>query len=182
MTQSNLAMKRPEPVVPALGEAFGGGIVGNITPWAGGRQAIVIVADKTAGGDLGEFAWDPDYDDAPGAKSFTDGLANTDAINDGQHPAAQAARAYRGGGFDDWQLPALAEHLGLLANLCPIWTEMPAFKTGGEQAYEEAPYWTSTQSQFYQLYAWTQHFGSGLSDYWSKGNDYRVRPVRIVLI
>jgi len=44
-----------------------------------------------------------------GTDSYHDGLANSNAMNDAGHPAAQYCRAYRGGGFDDWYLPARDE-------------------------------------------------------------------------
>ncbi|MDR3438983.1 DUF1566 domain-containing protein [Telmatospirillum sp.] len=177
-----LAERSSDIVLPAIGTPFEGGILAAATAMFDGRTRVIITADKSAGGELGCFAWATDYRSVPGAKSFTDSMANTAALDGEQFPAAQACRAYRAGGFDNWCLPSLVDQEAVRLNLCPIWTEIPAFKTGGEQAYEDACYWTSTQSQFGQNYAWRQDFGSGGSDHWGKDNDYRVRPVRILFI
>lgn len=167
--------------VPQLGDAYGGGFVSAIIPWLNDRQAIVVAADATDGGDLDDLQWDPKYGDAPGAKSFLDGLANTNAILD-ISPAAKAARAYRGGGFDDWHIPAHGVQTANLANCCPLWTQIPIFAAGAPQAYKAAAYWSSTQSQFDSSDAWYQGFADGDSAGWDKRDRLRVRPVRIILI
>jgi hypothetical protein len=49
---------------------------------------------------------------APGATSLVDGLANTNAIiaqNSTADRAASVCKAYLGGGFNDWYLPAIWE-------------------------------------------------------------------------
>lgn len=167
--------------IPPIGAEHGGGFVGAVAPFIGERQAIIIVANK-ADGDFAPLAWDPKYKASPGAKSFLDGLANTNSINDAKHSAAQVCRAYRADQEGDWHLPAHAVQTALLANLCPLWTEVEIFKEGGAQAYEKADYWSSTESQFGSDYAWLQDFGGGLSVYWGKSDALRVRPVRIILI
>lgn len=50
-----------------------------------------------------------DTTDDPTANSMNDGLANSNAINDSSHPAAQYCRAFAGSGFNDWYLPAADE-------------------------------------------------------------------------
>ena len=166
--------------IPVLGAAYGGGYVGAIIPWTDGYHAICIAA-PTAEGDFGALTWDPKYKPAPGATSFHDGLANSISIDDDQHPAAQKCRAGRIGGHEDWHLLAHAPQTAILANCCPLWTTLDAFKEGGPAAYHKDAYWSSTQSQFVSGYAWNQDFGDGYSGLWGKGNGLRVRLGRIVL-
>lgn len=168
-------------LIPDLGIAHEGGFVSAFIASSDGRKAIVISA-PAADGDFGDLEWDPSYEGSPGAKSFIDGLANSMAIDNDQHPAAQKARAYRGGGFEDWHLPAHAVQTAILANCCPIWTVLDVFRESGAAAYQKSDYWSSTESQFDSGFAWGQDFGDGYSDYWGKYLELRVRPVRIVLI
>jgi hypothetical protein len=92
------------------------------------------------------------------------GAANTRAMAGAEHPAAQAARNARYGGYSDWFLPSQDE-LNLMyqrkANI-------------GGFAFDD--YWSSSDNNSYN--AWTQYFGNGYQYDGSKGYDRRVRVVR----
>lgn len=167
--------------IPVLGEFYGAGYVAALIPWFDGAQAIVIVADA-ADGDFGDLEWDPNYEASPGATSFHDGLANSISIDDDQHPAAKACRAYRAGGHEDWHLLAQIPQDAVKVNCQPERTLIDIFKEGAPQAYRKTAYWSSTQSQFYPDCAWVQYFGHGHTGYFDKLIDFGARAGRIVLI
>jgi len=99
-----------------------------------------------------------------------DGKDNTDKIL-AKYPAAAfpntaaaVARAYRGGGYDDWFLPSQGELNQLYLNRSAV---------GG---FVADGYWSSTEYDAGS--AWAQDFGNGTQGYISKGSNGRVRPVR----
>ncbi len=100
-----------------------------------------------------------------------EGAANTENILE-KYPsatfpnsAAAVARAYRGGGKDDWFLPSKSELNQLYINRSAV---------GG---FADGYYWSSTEISADD--AWIQGFGSGGQDYnGSKNDEWRVRPVR----
>ncbi|MDH0157374.1 DUF1566 domain-containing protein [Stutzerimonas stutzeri] len=145
-----------------------------------------------------------------GTVSLNDGLANSNAMNNSNHPAAQYCRAYGGGGFMDWYLPAKDEleicyrnlkpdlttnatNSGANSNSVPTssnytttnptQTTSPEFKVGGDQAFPAAGlyYWSSTAASG-GITAWTQTFSNGAQTTASKDQSFRVRPVRRILI
>lgn len=89
---------------------------------------------------------------------------------------------YRAGGHDDWRALTRLEKLTLWLRLGAPHTQVEAFKKGGKHAFADAAYWTGDQYEFDSACAWGQHFGTGLSGYWGKGNDLHVRPGRIHFI
>jgi len=107
------------PAVPTVpGTAFAGGFyAGRIT--VDGKDYALIVAPKAEGENHG-VTWAPDWRKAtPGTQSLCDGMANSEAMNDAEHPAAQWCRALRIGGHDDWYLPSRDELEMLYRNLKP---------------------------------------------------------------
>jgi uncharacterized protein YjbI with pentapeptide repeats len=99
-----------------------------------------------------------------------EGKANTDNIL-AKYPtatfpnsAAAVARAYRGGGYDDWYLPSKDELNQLYLNRSAV---------GG---FASGVYWSSTE--YNAGNAWDQGFGSGGQLNYYEGNEWRVRPVR----
>jgi len=74
------------------------------------------------------------------------------------------ARAYRGGGYDDWYLPSKEELNQLYLNRSAV---------GG---FASGVYWSSSEINAYG--AWIQGFVSGNQNYNFKNVEWRVRPVR----
>ncbi|MCY1520055.1 hypothetical protein D9M68_548250 [compost metagenome] len=58
----------------------------------------------------------------------------------------------------------------------PAQTSAKAFRADGEQAFEPAWYWASTQ--YSPTTAWVQYFDGGSQLYGPKDYDYRARAVR----
>jgi hypothetical protein len=63
---------------------------------------------KTAGSLL-NVAWKSANTASTGTTSVFDGWANSEAMNNASHPAAQFCRTLNIGGYDDWYLPATQE-------------------------------------------------------------------------
>lgn len=164
---ANIAPVSPVPsTVPAIGAEWPGqgGINGGLVAARGDVPAhYLIVAAK----DVGKHAWGGREKESK-ATSKTDGLANTLAlIEEGGHPAAVAAQEHQAEGHADFYLPAAAE-------LYHCWLACP------EAFAKDTWYWSSSQrsatSAFFML------FGGGGQDYYGKGYELRVRPVRRLFI
>jgi len=175
-------MTRPE-IPTIIGTPFGGGFFAG-TYLENDRLAALIVAPKEEG-EAEDIAWG-DYGTQTAARSLIDGLANTRALAEGDHPAAKFCVELRIGGFDDWHLPALDQLTVLRANLMPDAGYVPAqtmaeaFKDGAPEAFEQEDYWSSTE--FSAVCAWIQHFGYGGQLYNVKYARLRCRAVRKILI
>ena len=138
----------PRPSV--VGQAFGGGTyAGDIV--IGVATYAVIVAPKAS-----EIT-------APltgNTSSTTNTSTNDSVINTTALVAAAAAgsvvkqvKALTIGGFNDWQVPALAVQQLIWTNMRPsLATVPPAFRTGGAEAYSEVAYWTSTAYNWVDSY------------------------------
>ena len=141
------------------------------------------------------------------ANDLIDGLANSNVMNDAFHPAAQYCRAYTGGGYNDWFLPAPMQMVMIYWLLKPTtdsnsiifgkndyalpptnnysWgvptqTIVSSFKSGGNDAFDPYSYWTSNDagSRFNVAFSWLSgNYGSI-----NKTQSNRVRPVRQVRI
>jgi hypothetical protein len=143
-----------------------------------------------------------------GTSSVIDGPANSSAMNNASHPAAQFCEALTVGGQTDWYMPAKNElevcyynlkpvvmnngtSSGINANAVPArasnyTTSIPArtsataFQSGGAEPYTLFYYWSSTQQS--ATYAFRQYMGSGDQDYGSKDIARIVRAVRRVAV
>lgn len=145
--------------------------------------------------------WIPNYKDVPGAKSYNDGLANTQAMADAGSKIAKKAMdlgmyipsldeleiAYRNLKPSSRQNYCYARsgiNLNAIEPTTPHTPEFPTqtqadlFKEGAEQAFSQEMYWTSTQHASASDYAWCQYFSYGLQDTYSKGLKLRVRFFR----
>lgn len=123
----------------------------------------VVYGLVTAEEDLqGAYQWGSE--DCEIQASSWDGLVNTNTLLglSNSHPAARAAKAYGADGHGDFYLPAKREMQIIAANLPHL--------------FQPKPYWTSTPYGSY--YAWAVDFESGHVFYWSRFNEFRVRPVR----
>ncbi len=96
--------------LPAIGSEFQGGFyAGLISHTANGVAThALIIAPKTAGSLL-NVAWKSANTSTTGTTSVFDGWANSEAMNNASHPAAQFCRSLTINGYDDWYLPATQE-------------------------------------------------------------------------
>lgn len=171
-----------------------------------GKVNALIVAPK-ADGEHKPTLWIPEYKEVPGAQSYVDGLANTRAMAAAGSKLAQWALDLRIGGKNDWYLPSQDEleviyralkptteendcYMRSGINLSavpptrpyipgfPVQTLAEAFQSGGDQAFDDAWYWSSTQYASGSDYAWLQHFDDGLQLYGLTTSQYSARAVR----
>jgi hypothetical protein len=196
-----------KPFALAIGAEFAGGFYAGSFVMNGDVYDIAV--SPKAEGERDGVQWNESWDDVPGARSFVDGLANTDAMAAAGSKLAKWARGLRIGGFDDWHIAAQDVKEIIYRNLKPttddnsVWarsginlhalpptlpySHQPAvqttaedFKQGGAQAFEDAAYWTSTQPAADSDYAWYQYFLDGGQDYYDKPSELRARAVRTI--
>jgi hypothetical protein len=161
-----------------LGNPLGGGFFGGEMSIEGERFAL-IVAPKAEGEKMELEYKLKDRGTADGTDSDDDGLANSERINDSNHPAAQFCRQLRIGGFDDWYLPSRDELAMLCRNLGPTRKSTPElFKSGNAEAFEDEWYWSSTEYAPYSGYAWVVGFYGGNQYGGNESNNYGFRAVR----
>jgi hypothetical protein len=157
--------------IPAFGELIEGGLFhgilllnGHVWGEVTAPKALEIVGP-----------WHTEYTDVAGAKSDFDGLANTIAMAEAGSELAKQLRTLQHEGLGNWYLPARGGQLMQFANLKPLLEE--------SEAFEDAWYWSSTQTQFSRSSAYIQHFGNGSTNGNNKSwEDGRARPVRRFLI
>jgi hypothetical protein len=194
-----------EEITPILGTSMDGGFyAGRIQI---GEQVFALIVAPKAEGERDDAELIANYKDVPGAKSYKDGLANTAAMVEAGSELAKWTRELRIGGHDDWYLPSQDELEVIYRNLkptteenyCyarsginlsavpptrpytpefPVQTQAEAFKSGGDQAFEEAWYWSSTQHASNSINAWSQYFDNGHQYYGYKSFEGRARAVR----
>ncbi len=99
-----------------------------------------------------------------------EGATNTDKIlakypaEKYPYTAAAVARAYRGGGFEDWYLPSKSELNKLY------------YANSAISVFSSFDYWSSTE--YIAINAWIQYFGNGYQNVGNKSFERCVRPVR----
>lgn len=192
-------------ILPLIGTAMDGGFyAGRVV--IDGKPYALIVAPKTEG-DRRDVKWIDDYKDVPGAQSWNDGLANTDAMAAAGSALALWARDLRIAGHADWYLPSQDEIETIYRNLKPTTAEnsqwsrsginlsaieptrpytpdspaqtmAEAFQQGGEQAFKPEYYWSSTQHAAHSDVAWFQTFSDGVQGGNNKSAELRARAVR----
>lgn len=195
--------------LPAIGAPFAGGFYAG--KFRIGEQAYALIIAPKDGGEHVDEAWSDKYDAVDGATSYNDGLANTEAMASAGSYLGNWARGLRIAGNDDWYLPSQDELELCYRNLKPsdnenymygrsginvsalpptypysetnpAQTGVAAFQEDGEQAFDGALYWTSTQRAASADYAWCQYFGSGNQVNDHKGGELRARAVRRLTI
>lgn len=192
-----------------LGTAMGGGFyAGRIRI---GDQVFALIVAPKADGEHKDAPWNDTYSTVEGAKSYFDGLANTEAMAGADSELAKWARGLRIGGNDDWYLPSQDEQEIIYRNLkptteanwCyarsginlsaveptrpytpdfPVQTLTETFQKGGAEAFDLVWYWSSTQHASNSDCAWFQYFDNGYQVYGHKFSDYRARAVRRLAI
>ncbi|RRV41399.1 DUF1566 domain-containing protein [Pseudomonas sp. o96-267] len=198
---AELAFRTADQFLPTIfGQPFGGGFYAGKVQQADGVY-IVIVAPKAAETTL---PWKNANTATTGTSSLNDGLANSNAMNNATHAAAQYCRAYNGGGFGDWYLPAKDELEVCYRNLkpdatanstshgannnsvpaganytavTPGQTGAAAFKAGGPEVFT-VPTWYWASTEYSASNAWIQRFSDGYQYINPKASAYLVRPVR----
>lgn len=204
---SVLEKAAPAATIPAIGQAYGGGFVTGITrdPATGKRSLhITAGAEHELVGEWGKYG-----EKIEGAKSFTDSLANTQAMAAAGSELAAKVLALDIGGFADWAIPARdvqelqyrhfkptteenwansrngdnqhSEPVGqLYSEENPLQTVHTVFQEGGAEAFRDTWYWSSSQRSADT--AFLMLFAGGFQDDSGKHDELRVRPVRSELI
>jgi hypothetical protein len=194
-----------------IGQAFGGGFfAGQISTAANGVADYNLVVGPVASAETTNIKWKTTNTSTSGTSSVIDGPANSAAMNDASHPAAQFCEGLTIGGFSDWYMPAKNEleicyfnlkpttaanstSAGINANAVPPraspYTNSPSvpsqtlaadFKDTGAEDFAADDYWNSTE--FNAGNAYNQIFSSGNQDTGGKTAPLRVRAVRRVAV
>ena len=196
-------------IPPLLGTSMGGGFyAGRIRIES---QVFALIVAPRALGEVSDKKWITRDKDVPSAASYFDGLANTKAMADAGSKSAKWAQDLRIGDADDWYLPAQDEleimyrnlKPGTCENYCwmrsginlsavesgrpyapdiPTQTLAEAFQTGGDEAFAEEWYWSSTQHASNSASAWSQNFYDGSQLNYGKSSELRARAVRRLAI
>jgi uncharacterized protein with NRDE domain len=196
--------------LPAIGAAFGGGFFAGQISTAGNSIADYnLVIGPVASAQNTNIKFKTSRTDDPGATSVIDGPANSTAMNDASHPAAQFCKAVTTGGNSDWYMPAKNElevcyynlkpttntndtSSGINANAVPArasnytagnpaQTSAAIFVTStGAEAFVNSHYWNSTQNG--ATTANRQYFNTGNQDTTYKNYYSRVRAVRRIAV
>ncbi|NBF13390.1 DUF1566 domain-containing protein [Pseudomonas sp. Fl4BN1] len=200
---SATAQVAPAQPIPAIGQAYGGGFVTGITrdPVTGKRSLhITAGAAHELVGKWGEYG-----EKIEGADSFTDSLANTQAMASAGSDLAAKVLALNIDGFTDWAIPARdvqelqyrhfkptteenwagrrdgdnpnSVPIGqLYSEKSPLQTTHTDFQEGGAEAFRDTWYWSSSQRSAHL--AFSLDFDDGSQYGIVKDTELRVRPVR----
>lgn len=189
--------------LPDLLAPFGGGYYVGLIRYEDVLRAI-ITAPKAEGETTGIYGDMNDKDIK--AASFYDSLTNTKAMAKAGSKLATWALGLRIAGAKDWCIPA-RDPLELLYRhgkptketnwvnrngdnpssypvgypYSPNFPKQVAkklFRAGGNEAFEEARYWSSTR--YSAGYAWSQRFGDGSQGWHGKLLEFRCRAIRTV--
>jgi len=112
------------PPVPVVGSALGGGFFAGQISTAGNGTADfnLVIGPKSTAQSGSAVQWKTSSTSTPGTSSLIDGPANSAAMNDASHPAAQFCEGLTIGGFSDWYMPARNELEVCYYNLKPTTT------------------------------------------------------------
>lgn len=195
--------------IPLIGEAFGGGFfAGQISTAGNGVADYNLVVGPKSSAESSK-KWKTSGDLTSGTDSVIDGPANSAAMNNASHPAAQFCEALTVGGQTDWYMPAKNElevcyynlkpktdsndtTSGINANAVPArasnytagnpaQTSAANFVvTTGAERYLGTFYWSSTQVD--TTNAWKQFFSYGNQYLGYKTSATYVRAIRRVAV
>jgi len=196
---------------PAMqpGDAYQGGYyAGQISTAGNGVADYNLVVGPVASAQNASVQFKIVNTNDSGATSVINGPANSAAMNDVTHPAAQFCEAVSTGGFTDWYMPARNEldvcyfnlkpsttsnntSSGINANAVPArasnytsgtpaQTSAAVFKSGGSEAFDAGLYWSSTQATL--TGAWMSAFNTGNQLNYDKNTAYSVRAIRRVAV
>jgi hypothetical protein len=195
-----------------IGQAYEGGFFAGQISTAGNSIADYnLVVGPVASAQNSSKQWKTSNTTTAGTTSVIDGPANSAAMNDATHPAAEFCEAVTAGGFTDWYMPAKNElevcyfnlkptintnntSFGINPNAVPArasnYTTSPSvpsqtsaanFQGTGAEDFLTAGYWSSTENS--ATSAWSEYFSVG-GQYTGAGKTYfyRVRAVRRVAV
>ena len=198
--------------VPIVGSALGGGyFAGQISTAGNGIADYNLIIGPVASAENTSKQFKIVNTSTAGAKSVIDGPANSLAMNDVTHPAAQFCEGLTIGGFSDWYMPATNEievcyynlkptttsnntSYGINANAVPArasnytagtpaQTSATDFQSTGAEDFAAVFYWSSTQNSVSPLYkVIQQNFSDGSQTLADADDSRRVRAVRRVAI
>ena len=192
-----------------IGQAFGGGFyAGDISVAGNGVASHYLIVAPKSSGENSSKQWKTSNTSTSGTSSVIDGPANSSAMNNASHPAAEFCEGLTIGSFSDWYMPAKNELEVCYYNLKPTTTSnntasgtntnavpsrggnytagTPAqtaatdFQTGNTEAFAADDYWSSTESS--STSAWWQTFVSGVQSTSLKSASYYVRAVRRIAV
>lgn len=199
----------PISVPTVIGQPFGGGYyAGQISTAGNGVADYYLVVGPLASAQSTQI-WKTSNTDSPGTSSNINGPANSTAMNDASHPAAQFCEGLTIGGYSDWYMPSINEIEVCYYNLKPSTdtnytfvgsnpnavpprgnysSETPAqtsaieFRsyTGTEYFTPATAYWSSTQNT--ATAGKSMDFAKGLQEGPGKASNIRVRAIRRVAI
>lgn len=107
------------PVLPAIGSALGGGFFAGQISTAGNGVADFNLVTGPLSSAQSTLQWKTSNTSTSGTSSVIDGPANSAAMNNASHPAAQFCEGLTIGGFSDWYMPAKNELEVCYFNLKP---------------------------------------------------------------
>jgi hypothetical protein len=194
-----------------IGDAFGGGFFAGQISTAGNSIADynLVVGPVSSTQNL-SIQWKTSNTTTAGTSSVIDGPANSTAMNNANHPAAQFCEAITTGGFSDWYMPAKNElevcyynlkpltnanqtSSGINANAVPArasaytsgtpaQTSATTFQDPNTESFTSAYYWSSTE--FNSTKSWQQQFINGYQGYYygPKNTSWNVRAVRRIAV
>ncbi len=164
---------------PAIvGDLRAGGVVFWVDPKDNTHGLVCAIEDQSS-----DIRWGTSAITGASATVVGAGEKNTMAIIGTNYNlvetsyAAGLARAYRGGGFEDWFLPSnkelheMYQKAAVIDNIAVVSGGVVLFKSGNY-------YWSSSELSPNKEYAWTKSFGTGDMIYWRKYKSGRVRAVR----
>ena len=196
---------------PAIGSAFKGGFfAGQISTAGNGIADYNLVIGPVASAQSTTLQWKTSSTATPGTLSVINGPANSAAMNNASHPAAQFCEAVTAGGFSDWYMPAKNElevcyynlkpktnsnntSSGINANAVPArasnytagtpaQTSATDFKSTGAEDFATSAYWASTEDAVGYYNAWNQGFYYGNQFTYGKIGTRLSRAVRRVAV
>ena len=169
----------PTPVT--IGDFRNGGVVFYIDSNDNTHGLVCAISNQSTG-----IQWYNGIDTTTGAQGIAigTGTANTTAIINSQGAtatdyAAGLAKAYTGGGYNDWFLPSQEELQELYKYKSII--DSSSIANGGSGFVNNELYWSSTEYDQDDTQAIWQYFdpnGTGGTGFSSKDNTYYIRAIR----
>jgi hypothetical protein len=195
--------------LPVIGAAYGGGFFAGQISTAGNGIADYNLVVGPLSSAQSNLQWKVVATSTTGTSSAINGPANSAAMNDATHPAAQFCEAVSAGSQTDWYMPSKNELEVCYYNLkpkttandtttgantnavpsrgsnytagTPAQTSAAAFViTTGAEAYADANYWSSTEAS--AVNGWRQQFDFAIQYAVDKTVSHRVRAVRRVAV